>query len=611
MVNSLPQLKNISAQQQQSNHTQSLPSPSPPTTYSLDPFAFTRGPRDADIIIVGEAWGAEEARARQPFVGFSGKELERMLFDAGLGTRKILFTNVVDAQPRMNDFTHFLVPTKAAKSTLGITLHQGIYCNEELANGLTKLEALIAVVKPKLVIGAGNWPLWALTTGRATISTERGYKVPSGITKWRGSQLETRDINGSRYPFLPIIHPAAVLRSWDLRFPTVHDLKSRAGRFISGTRPNWGDPDPAGVYSPSFEQAIGWLRTLSYDLLHGKKVQLSVDIETKARRYITCVGLATSADAIVLPLFYYSPTGEVIDYFTLEQEQAIWLELQSILTSPNVSIVGQNFAYDTQYFQRCYGIRAMVGFDTMLAHHLLWPGTPKGLDYLASLYCDSHLYWKEESEEWDDGVSHEDLWRYNLKDICKTLEVAQELQGQIERLGLSQQYATQLRQWGMTRQMSLRGVRQNIALRAQFRTELVQERGRLSAFLLQSVPKDCRYTSTGGAWFASPQATMDLFYRQLGIEPVLHKKTKRPTADASSFDLIRKRRPWLKPIIDALDRIRSINVFISHFLDAQLSFDHRMRCSFNVGGTETFRLSSNSNPFGEGGNLQNIPKGDS
>ena len=49
-----------------------------------DPWFGTHGPRDAEIVIVGEAWGAEESAARRPFVGGAGNELHRMLAEAGM-----------------------------------------------------------------------------------------------------------------------------------------------------------------------------------------------------------------------------------------------------------------------------------------------------------------------------------------------------------------------------------------------------------------------------------------------------------------------------------------------------------------------------------------------
>ena len=55
--------------------------------------------------------------------------------------------------------------------------------------------------------------------------------------------------------------------------------------------------------------------------------------------------------------------------------------------------------------------------------------------------------------------------------------------------------------------------------------------------------------------------------------------------------------------------MRSLGVFLSTFVNAPLDVDGRMRCSFNIAGTETYRFSSSKNAFGSGMNMQNIPKG--
>jgi DNA polymerase-1 len=61
-----------------------------------------------------------------------------------------------------------------------------------------------------------------------------------------------------------------------------------------------------------------------------------------------------------------------------------------------------------------------------------------------------------------------------------------------------------------------------------------------------------------------------------------------------------------------------MGIFLSNFLTAQLDEDQRMRCAYNIGGSEsgksapkTYRLSSSENAFGSGTNLQNIPSGKS
>ena len=71
-----------------------------------------------------------------------------------------------------------------------------------------------------------------------------------------------------------------------------------------------------------------------------------------------------------------------------------------------------------------------------------------------------------------------------------------------------------------------------------------------------------------------------------------------------------QRQPLLLPLLRNIARYRSVAVFKSTFIDMLTSFDGRMRTSYNIAGTETFRWSSSEDAFGSGGNLQNVPKGD-
>lgn len=575
----------------------------------IQPFAHTRGSRTPRVLIVGEAWGLEEQNAQAPFVVASGKELDRMLHQAGIPLVHCLYTNLVDAKPPANDFTHFLYSNKAAKGT--ISPFRGIYPKPELLNGLAKLEALIDLTKPEIIIALGNWPLWALGEDRVTISTQKGFKVPSGVMNWRGSQLFTRKINDRTYALLPTIHPAAVLRAWDLRRLVVHDLKARAATHLNpAIHSHWGEKKINATPAPTISEIRSYLNDYILRLNEGP-LKLSVDIETTQRKWITCVGLADRNEAICIPLFYFTPDGKAINYLSEADEIEVWCKLRHILQHPNCQIIGQNFAYDTQYFARTMGIHCEVTFDTMLAHHVCFPGTGKSLDMLASLYATNYVYWKDESQEWSTETGHETNWLYNCKDTAYTYEIAKELEILLSHFNLHEQYQCQLDQWRVLRRVNLKGVNFNLPIRAQMKEELVNIASDMENYLLGCMPPDLRTTpTTNRPWFTSPTFTADIFYNYLGIQPVLHKKTKKPTVDASSFETLKKRAPWLSTVIDVLNRYRSIGVFVSHFLEAPLSIDQRMKTAFNVGGTDTFRLSSSSNPFGEGTNLQNIPKGD-
>jgi len=560
----------------------------------------TRGNVESKILVLGDIWGT----GLGPFSGPSGLEFTRILADAHILETNLLFASVINSSG--TDTKKFFFQTKDPNRG---KLYKNTYPKPQLLSDLSKLEELITTLNPRLIIASGNLAFWALTNFNL-ISTFEGYKLPSGISKYRGSALYSREINGKTYPLLPIYSPNQILKAWDLRFITVHDLKARAKPLINSTNQDlWKEPKTNFIPNPEYPLAVETLNTwLTY--VEQNELWLAVDIETWKQKEIVCIGFADDKLAICIPFFFFAPSGEVINFYTEIQEIKLIQLIQKLLSHPNIRIIGQNYNYDYQYLDRYWAIRTPVSWDTMLAHHLMWPGTPKSLDYLSSLYCQYYSYWKDESQEWTDGINHRDLWLYNCKDTRNTYDIAQEQKVLISQLNLTEQYQSQLDQWQLAAKMTHYGVNFNKESRAKINQELQEIASDLEHYLLTSMPPDLRYTSTKGCWFNSPIKTSEIFYTYLQIQPVLHKKTKRPTVDASSFEPLKKRAPWLKGVITRLELLRSIQVFRSHFLDAKLSYDKRIRCSFNVGGTDTFRWSSNSSSFDEGTNLQNIPKGD-
>jgi uracil-DNA glycosylase family 4 len=566
-----------------------------------DPFLYTSGPRDASILIIGEAWGHEENTEKKPFVGFSGQELRKMLGEAGILTSYCLFANLVDARPADNDFTNFL--NTKSKS---IPLFRGVYAKPELTAGHDKLLKLIDTLKPKLIIACGNWPLWALTNCTKQ-KTSTGYVVPTGIRSWRGSQLLTETINDRQYPLLPILHPASILRDWSWRATTVQDLRARGARFVNG-KTTWTAPKRDAIYGVSAERILSQL-TEFLRLCDKGPTELSIDLETYARKWIACIGLCDDKTELCIPFFSFTESGVIKNEFTLQEETSIITLLRSVLSHPNLRVIGQNFIYDYQWITSFFGIKLSVAFDTMLAHHLLYPGTPKSLDYLASMYCEHYVYWKDESEDWVGG-KHLELWEYNCKDVRFTYEIAQELKKIIAKENLTDQYNFQLEQWQLAASMMDLGVRFNVEGKNAIRADLLAAAKEIETYLLLCVPENSRYTDSRRPWFTSPTLTADILYNQLGLKKVLHKKTKKPTTDAQALDTLGKQNLFLRPVFEKVAKYRSIQVFLSHFIDAKISSDNRIRCSYNVGGPETFRWSSSSNAFDEGTNLQNIPKGE-
>ena len=133
---------------------------------------------------------------------------------------------------------------------------------------------------------------------------------------------------------------------------------------------------------------------------------LAVDIETRSH-HITCIGIAwNKREALCIPFTCEEdPTG----YWSLEEEAEIVYRLYQLFTHPGVRIIGQNFIYDIQHIIRWWNFTPRFAFDTMLAQHVLFPGTPKSLDHLASLYCEEYSQWKGEQRTlWKDHEEKKD-----------------------------------------------------------------------------------------------------------------------------------------------------------------------------------------------------------
>jgi DNA polymerase-1 len=91
-----------------------------------------------------------------------------------------------------------------------------------------------------------------------------------------------------------------------------------------------------------------------------------------------------------------------------------------------------------------------------------------------------------------------------------------------------------------------------------------------------------------------------LLYDIIGEDPVMDKKTKKPTRSTSEDVLTSIGTPLCKEIL----KYRSLSVLVSTFIDKMpkcVAHDGRVHCNFNQYGADTGRFSS-SNP-----NLQNIP----
>ena len=139
---------------------------------------FADGNPAADIMLIGEAPGADEDRQGKPFVGASGQLLDKMLASIGLDRTAVYISNIIPWRPPGNR-----TPT-----------------SEEVAMFLPVIKRHIDLIAPKIVITLGG------SSTKALLSTTEG------ILKLRG-QWRDYDVNGTAVPMMAMLHPAYLLRT--------------------------------------------------------------------------------------------------------------------------------------------------------------------------------------------------------------------------------------------------------------------------------------------------------------------------------------------------------------------------------------------------------------
>jgi DNA polymerase len=152
---------------------------------------FADGNPKAEIMLVGEAPGADEDRQGLPFVGVSGQLLDRMMAAIGYDRSTFYITNVCFWRPPGNR-----KPTEA-----------------ELAAQQPFVLRHIELVRPKVLVLVGG------------SSAQMLLGTTEGITRLRGKWFDYRsDGLEQPVPALPIFHPAYLLRQPELKREAWRDL---------------------------------------------------------------------------------------------------------------------------------------------------------------------------------------------------------------------------------------------------------------------------------------------------------------------------------------------------------------------------------------------------
>src|SRR3989338_6029111 len=168
----------------------------PALCQSRSQVVFGSGNPKAEVILIGEAPGANEDKQGIPFCGMSGQVLNELLNAVGLSREDIFITNTILCRPQDN--------RNPAK--------------DEVENCSDRLNSLIQIMKPKVIVTIGNF------------ATERilGKK---GITSLHGKIFSIK-MTDTEITVIPIIHPANYL--YQGRNPQLFETMKQDFRTIKG-----------------------------------------------------------------------------------------------------------------------------------------------------------------------------------------------------------------------------------------------------------------------------------------------------------------------------------------------------------------------------------------
>jgi len=510
-------------------------------------------PTSYRIALIGEAPGEDEENHRRPFVGKSGSFLTTVLREVGIDRLQVFLGNICQVRPPGNRIEAF--------SWGGPEIQEGLKCLDE---DLKKF-------KPNVCVLLGNTPLKAARTDSVK------------ITDWRGSLFECDNVIS---PFfgrkcISALHPAFVLREFS-GFPLLKfDLKRARDE---GYSPQ--------LLLPQRELITNADASTLCDLIDTWPVgrRCSVDIEGGLGGW-PCVSLsAQPTRAYTIPWMRFDES----------EHQRVLRAFARLMERRDVPKVLQNSLYDSFVLAYGFGIHVRnVAEDTMLKGWEIYCELPKALGVQASIWT-REPYYKFQRKADDPEV----LYTYCARDSAVTMEVCQNQDNVLNGASLKH-YRTNVEMLNPLLYMELRGIK--------YDTENVNKELESTKKEIATVGEElCQLAGTElrGAKGSLSAKRLSAALYDTGKYPKQYKKEQGRKTDKLTTDieaLLTLRKKFNDNFLNLVIKHRHLEGIIET-LNIKCDPDGRVRCGYNVVGTETGRLTCYTSPTGAGANLQTITK---
>lgn len=527
----------------------------------LDTDVLSEGPLGARIAIVGEGPGEQEVRHGRPFIGGAGTLLWNSLRPYNLHRANVYTTNVVKRQISLS-----------ARGNERHAVHR-----DELNRwiGMVKWE-LAKLPNLTTIFVMGNYALEALTGKQ-------------GITKWRGSVLGGELPNGKQGRLVISINPAYAQR--ELKMEPMFLMDCHKLDLVN--RNVFKEHKVDAIINPTFRDTMSFIRDLKRD-----RKPVGLDVEHIRETY--CYGIGNSPTRAMCINFRDANHNR----FNTAQEAEILLALQDLCESNK--IVVQNGGHEIYWCWTRDGLKIPTWFDTLLAHHVLYPQLPHNLAFLVSQYT-THPFYKDDGESWKEEGNINQFWEYNAKDVALTIACQQKLEKELKDAKLDDFFYNHvMRAQQHVAEATVHGMAVDLDVKQHLIKQIGEDVAKhLAEFhrLVQEMTGDPDYFPNPG----SPKQMQELYFDVLKLNG---KGTSTDRKNRENMLNHSNTSPLCREILAAVNKWSVESKFFGTFAQAKVGDDGRMRCDWKQYGVSKApgRLSSSETIDGQGMNMQNQPQ---
>jgi uracil-DNA glycosylase family 4 len=517
------------------------------------------------LAIVGDYPEQEEINNSSPFVGTAGRMLWGVSSQLGIMRGACLVANVCQETPELmkNDFC---------------SMEQ-----QAVFRGKAALAESLAQAKPNAVLLVGDLPLKLA-----------GVEHP--VSDYRGSIFQCRETSSPLFGYkcVATVHPRYVMKNYEMMPMFSMDIKRAKDEALTS---EFTPPPRTLEVELTSQQIIERLDAITPGTF------VSIDIEGGIESGISCVGVATSAtNAFIVN----------IRDFTLNEQVRIFPALGRVLMDASIPKILQNSLYDNFCLTWLWKMPIRnVAVDTMLTGWEIYPELPKGLGTQTSIWTKEPYY--KFQRKTTDQLTH---YRYCCTDAAVTYEIAQkhisamtskatDTEAEKNRLDAMRKHAEfNISLLPPLLYMELRGIRYDRDKARSRCDEINVTMSELKARFDSAATMPINPNCNNGA-----NSLANILYKKLGFEPQYKKehgrRTTTLTADVEA--LLQLGRTDTTGIIRNILKWRVLEGQRKQ-LEIEPDKDGRIRCGYNLVGTETGRMSCYESPTGNGTNLQTIMK---